>query len=152
MRSLILGAAALVLLGPAAISPSAAQEVIKDPSLVRSCLCEQEQLTALLGTVNERRQAYEAGQQNVDKLNQELAQRRSQIDVYSESDVDAYKQLLAQSDQAAITLADQVTPRYNDAVTRYNDALASYNTRCGGKSYDHAVYSAVEATLACPTP
>jgi deoxyribodipyrimidine photolyase len=152
MRGFTLGAASLVLVGMAALSPLAAQEVIKDPVMVRSCLCEQRQLSALLGTVNDRRQAYEASQQNVDKLNQELAQRRDQINVYSDSDVDAYKQLLAQSDRAAITLADQATPSYNDAVTRYNDALASYNTRCGGKSYDQAVYSAVQATLACPTP
>ena len=152
MRGFVLGAASLAILGAAWGQPVGAQEVIQDRETIRACLCQQQALTTLFGAVQERQQNYEASQKTLASLNQELETRRAQIDVYNDAQVDAYKQLLARSDQAAIALADEATPSFNDAVTRYNEALAGYTTQCGGKSFNQTVYRAVQATLSCPKP
>jgi len=152
MRSAALGAVSFALLGAVCAEPIAAQTVIKDPATVRACLCAQQQVAALFGTVQQTRQDYENSQKTLADLNQQLETRRAQMDVYNDADVESYKQLLAQSDRAAVALADQATPSYNDALTRYNAALSDYTARCGGKSYDQAVYNSVETGLICAKP
>ncbi len=150
MRAYVFGAVSLAFIGAAWGGPVAAQAVIDDRETIRACLCAQQRVTELYGALQERQRDYQNSQQTVARLNNELATSRAHINVNNEAEIDNYKQLLAQSDHAAISLADEATPSYNDAVTRYNEALADYTTRCGGKSYNQVVYSDVQATLVCP--
>lgn len=150
MRIFMGGALALGLLSCAATAPASAQ-VVSDPNAIRSCLCQQQFVTGLQDTVTARRQTLESGQRNEASLNNQVATRRAQINVYDSAELDAFKTLLQQRDaaQAATVTATQ---NYDDAATRYNQAIDGYNAQCAGRSYNDGVLHQVQATLACPRP
>ena len=152
MRGVVLRTLFLAGLTVAGIGPAGAQALIKDPEAIGACLCQQQNLAALLDALHARQQKYDTSQQALASLNAELETRRARMDVYNDADVQAYKQLLQRRDDAAAAFAGEVTQAYNDAVNRYNEALAGYNGSCAGKSFDQTVYSAVEAKLSCPKP
>ena len=152
MRNLILIGTLLVAAGGAAVSPAAAQGLINDPTAIGQCLCERQRLDALHQTMDQRRQSYESGQQNLASLDRDLEARRSSMNVTDQTQVDAYKQLLQRHDSAAATLSNSLIPDYNAAVARYNAARSSYDAGCAGKSFDQTAYDRVEASLSCPKP
>lgn len=152
MRGVVIRALSLTVLAVAGIGPAGAQAVIKDPGAVGACLCQQQSLATLLDALHERQQNYETSQKALASLDSELEARRGRMDVYNDTEVQAYKQLLQRRDDAATAFAGQVTESYNAAVDRYNQALAGYNGSCAGKSFDQTVYNAVQATLSCPKP
>ncbi len=152
MRGVVIGALSLAGVAVAGIGSAGAQAVIKDPGAVGACLCQQQSVSALLDTLHERQQNYEAKQKELAALDSELEARRAKMDVYNDADVTAYKQLLQRHDDAAAAFTGEVTQSYNAAVERYNEALTGYNGSCAGKSYDPTVYSRVQASLSCPKP
>ncbi len=150
MRGMAIGIASITLTGTVWLGPARAQAVIEDRDAIRACVCAEQHVTALFGVLQERQRNYENSQKTLAQLNDQLSTRRTQINVYNEGDVDAYKQLLAQSDRAAVALADEATPSYNDAVAHYDEALAGYTAQCGGKSYNQTVYNSVLVDPSCP--
>jgi hypothetical protein len=149
MRNLLCGAAALGLLW-ATGAPAGAQ-VVSDPTVIRSCLCEQQFVTTLQDSVSGRRQTLEASQRSQTTLANQVETRRAQINVYDNAELDAFKQLLQQRDEAIAATA-AATESYDDAATRYNQAVAAYNANCAGRSYDENVLHQAQATLSCPRP
>ena len=150
MRMLISSALAGAVMAGFAASVSA--QVVTDPTLIRSCLCEQDSVTALRDTVQERQQNYDQSQKALASLVNQAATRRAQINVYNDGEVQAYKQLLAQRDAAQTAFAGATTDSYEAAVERYNAAVANYNSRCAGRSYDQTVVTQVRLTQSCPKP
>lgn len=148
MQKLGCGAVALGLLVCAGIGPAAAQ-VVSDPNAIRSCLCEQQFVTALQDNVASHRQSLESSQKTQTSLANQVATRRAQINVYDNAELDAFKQLLQQRDNAIAATA-AATQSYNDAADRYNQSVAAYNASCAGRTYDQNVLTQVQATLACP--
>ena len=150
MRNLVRGAGALGLLFCVGMQPAAAQ-IVTDPNTIRTCLCEQQFVTALQDNVATRRLALESSQRNQNSLANQVDTRRAQINVYDNSELDAFKKLLQQRDDAIAATAAE-TQRYDDAAQRYNQSVAAYNATCAGRSYDETVLRQVQATLACPRP
>ncbi|HEV8016483.1 MAG TPA: hypothetical protein VGP48_13175 [Stellaceae bacterium] len=149
MGNLSCGAAALGVLLAAGM-PARAQ-VVSDPTVIRSCLCEQQFVTALQDNVGARRQTLEASQRSQASLVNQVETRRAQINVYDNNELDAFKKLLQQRDNASAATA-AATDSYDDAANRYNQAVAGYNAHCAGRSYDENVLHQAQATLACPRP
>jgi len=150
MRTLIPAALAAAVL--ASLTPPVSAQVINDPTLIRSCLCEQDMVAGLRDAVQERQQNYDQSQKALASLTNQAATRRAQINVYDEGEIQAYKQLLAQRDAAQTAFAGDVTGSYDVAVKRYNDAVANYNARCAGRSYDQNVVTQVRLSQSCPKP
>lgn len=149
MRNIVCNALAIGLLSCGAIAPASAQ-VVSDPNMIRSCLCEQQFVMDLRDGVNSRRQALESSQRSQAGLANQVETRRAQINVYDNAEVDAFKQLLQERDTAVAATA-AATKTYDDAAERYNQAVAAYNASCAGHSYDETVLRQVQATpLACP--
>lgn len=152
MRSMMIIGMSIAVIAASGAAPTKAQDLVKDPVEIGFCVCEHQTLTALLDTLHQRQQSYDSSRQALATLDQELATRRSQMNVYDAGQIDAYKQLLQRRDHAAAVLSDDITPDYNAIVARYNAAFSNYNARCAGKSFDQTVYNRVEATLSCPKP
>jgi hypothetical protein len=152
MRGVVIRALSLAGMAVAWVGPAGAQEVIKDPGAVGACLCQQQNMTALLDALHERQQNYETSQKALASLDSELEARRARMDVYNDAEIQAYKQLLQRHDDAAAAFAGEVTQSYNAAIERYNEALAGYNGNCAGKSFDQTVYNTVKPALSCPKP
>ena len=150
MRNLVCGASALGWLFLAGMQPAIAQ-IVTDPTTVRTCLCEQQYVTVLQDNVATRRLALESSQRNQSSLANQVDTRRAQINVYDNAELDAFKKLLLQRDDAIAATAT-AAQSYDDAADRYNQAVAAYNATCAGRSYDETVLRQVQATLACPRP
>ena len=147
IRGSALMACVLACIGTA---PASAQTV-SDPTVIRSCLCEQQFVMALQDDVATHRLAVESSQRNQTSLANQVDTRRAQLNVYDSGELDRFKQLLQQRDDAIAATA-AATDSYDAAANRYNQAVGGYNASCAGRSYDEAVLHQVQATLACPRP
>lgn len=142
-------AAALAL--PGVTAPGAAQ-IVRALDEVRACLCKEESVSALNGEVQAQSRAYEEKRQTFEALDKQVQSTRPQVNVKSQADIDAFKQLLERRDEAADTLAGPATRSYTDAVRRYNEAVTDYNSACAGKSFDPDQLAQEKRTLACAKP
>jgi hypothetical protein len=149
MRTIVCGALALGLLACGGNMLPASAQVISDPNTIRSCLCEQQFVLDLQDGVSSKRSALDSSQRSQTSLSNQVDTRRAAINVYDNSELDAFKQLLQQRDQSIAATAD-AAKSYDDAADRYNQAVATYNATCAGHSYDETVLRQAKATLACP--
>lgn len=152
MRGMKVGAVSLMFFAAGWATPIKAQDLVKDQGTIRSCLCAQQSVTALLDTLHERQQTYETSRKALASLDSDLEAQRGKIDVYNSAEVATYKQLLQKRDGAAAAFNGEVTASYNAAISRYDQALTGYNANCAGKSYDGAAYNAAQTGLSCPKP
>lgn len=146
------GAVAGALLAGAAAVPAMAQQVLHSPDEIRSCLCEEQSVTALADEVLRQNRIYEERRKALETLDNEVKTRRAAVNVQDHSQVDAFKQLLDRRDEAADTFAGPVTKNYADTVARYNQAVGAFNASCAGKAYDPDVLAQVRSNLICPKP
>ncbi|MGO8919377.1 MAG: hypothetical protein ACLQJR_26035 [Stellaceae bacterium] len=131
---------------------AAEAQVVRAPDEIRSCLCREQAVTALNGEVQAQSRAYEAQRQSFEALDKAVQTGRPQVNVNNPADVDAFKRLLEQRDEAADTLAGSANKSYADTVQRYNQAVADYNAGCAGKAFDPDQVAALKPTLSCPKP
>ena len=136
--------------GPAA--PAMAQQVLHSPDEIKSCLCEEQSVTALADEVLRQNRTYEERRKALETLDNEVKTRRAAVNVQDQTAVDAFKQLLDRRDEAADSFAGPVTKNYADTVARYNQAVAGFNASCAGKAYDPEVLAQVRSNLICPKP
>jgi hypothetical protein len=151
MYNVVLAAVTAAFFASAGMGVAIAQDVVRDPSVIRSCLCEQQTVLSLQDAVVARRQLYESSQKSAVSLSNQVDTRRAQINVYSTDEIEAFKQLLQQRDAAA-EMATTMTQDFDSVADRYNAAVAGYNGTCAGRSYDQAALAQAQATLACPRP
>ena len=133
-----------------AVAGAAAQEPVRSPEQIRSCLCQERSVGALNGEVQAQSRTYEDKRQAFQALDKQVQTTRPSVNVANQADVDAFKRLLDRRDRAADDLASNATKSYSDAVARYNQAVATYNGTCAGKSYDPDQLAELRRTLSCP--
>ena len=109
-------------------------------------------MTVLSDEMHRQERLYDERRQALQQLDDAVRIRRTQIDVYNNAEVDAFKQLLSQRDQAEDDFAGVATQTYAAAVQRYNQAVATYNKGCAGRSYDSTRLTQVQQNLYCPKP
>lgn len=150
------GAQLLLGLGVGAVlastAPVQAQVVLRSPQEIQQCLCTERSVSALAQDVVVRNRIYEERRRQVEQLEAEVASRRNQVNVSVPTEVEAFRQLLQQRDQAVDAFATDVTRDYSDAVNAYNRRVSEFNTSCAGKSYDPDVLAQVRQSLVCPQP
>jgi hypothetical protein len=132
------------------IGGAAAQELVRAPEQIRSCLCQERSVGTLSSEVQAQSRAYEDKRQAFQAFDKQVQTTRPTVNVAKQGDVDAFKRLLEQRDRAADDLASNATKTYSDAVSRYNQAVAAYNGACAGKSYDPDQLAEMRRTLSCP--
>lgn len=145
------GAAAAAFIALAGLAPASAQ-VISDPAAIRACLCDEVQMTALADAMHQQQRSYDDQRLALQQLDETVRTRRAQIDVYNPAEIDAFKQLLSQRDQAQDDFAGAATQNYAEAVNRYNQSVAAYNASCASHSYDSTQLSQARQNLDCPKP
>jgi hypothetical protein len=141
--------AALVL--PVTAGAPAAQTA-RSGDEARACLCQEQLLSSLNNDVQAQSKAYEEKRQVFEALDKQVQTQRPQVNVKSQADIDAFKQLLERRDAAADALNGQATSSYADVVKRYNEAVAQYNNNCAGKAFDPDRLGQERRDLACPKP
>ena len=136
----------------AAPGPLGAQELVRDPGAIAACICSEQRVAALSDELAKSRSRYEERRNALAQLDAEVESRRPQVNVTSQSDIAAFKTLLARRDDAEAQFAGEVTKSYADSVQGYNAAVASYNGTCAGKALAPDVASQIRPTLSCPKP
>lgn len=134
----------------AGLSDRAAAQLVRDPDQIRACLCKEQLIATLDDQVKAQRRTYDEKRQAFEALDKQVQTSRAQVNVNNPGDVDAFKRLLEQRDEAADALAGPVTKGFADTVQRYNNAVADYNGSCAGKSFDPDQLNQIKRTLSCP--
>lgn len=143
--------AVLAMLGAAGTSAAQGQ-VISAPDAIRACLCQEQRVAGLNAEVQAQSRTYAQQRASFEALDKQVQTSRPHVDVHSQTDVDAFKQLLERRDAAQDALSGPATSNYAAAVQRYNQAVADYNGSCAGKAFDQDALAAVKRTLSCPKP
>lgn len=143
-----LAAAAALASGFAA--PPLRAEILTAPEAIRQCLCAEQEVAGLSRRVQTEFDAYEEARKRVDTLNNLVETKRPQINVNNPEEVEAFRHLLEERDEASRNFAEKTSPDYAALVARYNGKVSDFNAGCGNKSYDGAVLAQVKAALSCP--
>lgn len=119
------------------------------PDAIRACICREQTMAALARLVAEKRDAYDAAQQQFQSLSSDAETARQHLNPDDAAQRDALGRLLGQRDASQDRLA-AAAPPLNDAVGRYNAIVAAYNGNCSGKAYDPTVLQEVRSNPSCP--
>src|SRR5258708_1416785 len=98
MRTVALVAAGLL---PAIIGIARAEDVLRAPDDVRTCLCQQQVIADLNKDVAEQNAFIEGRQRALRALDDGIALRRGAVNVADRAEIEAFKALLAQRDRTA---------------------------------------------------
>jgi hypothetical protein len=98
-----------------------------------ACYCLQQSVDSANADMAARNAALADARAALDRLDQQLAALRAQVDVNNPQAVAQFKQLLEQRDVAAKRAGGDALADAQAATVRYNDAVAAYNAQCGGR-------------------
>lgn len=143
------GVAAVVAASPA---PAQVPPGMPEAAEIAHCLCLGQAVGALGADLAAQQGSYAAVQDELARLDSELARERAGMDVNNPQSVARFRQLLEQRDAAFRRSRGLVTGDLNRATERYNDRVNEYNARCTGRPRDPALLGHVQATLSCPPP
>ena len=153
IKHLVVALCALPGIAGGALAQPSGQDIIADPAAIRVCICRQEMVAALSDRLQEQRRAYEERRTALAALDAQVEAQRKQLDPTQPNQVEAFKRLLDQQDDAQLSFADEATPTYAAAVERHNAEVAAYNRDCAGKTYEQQALAAAQAQgFACPKP
>jgi hypothetical protein len=138
----------------AAATSAAAQAPpgIPEGAEIAACLCLGQAVGALGADLAAQQGSYAAVQDELARLDAELARERAGMDVINPQSVARFRELLEQRDGAFRRSRSLATGELNRATERYNYRVNEYNARCAGRPRDPALLAHVQATLSCPPP
>jgi ABC-type transporter Mla subunit MlaD len=130
----------------AALILSAMPALAQAPPAV--CLCMKQAVDASNADMAAGNAALADARAALDRLDQQLAALRAQVDVNNPQGVAQFKQLLEQRDAAAKLAGGETLANAQAATARYNDAVAAFNAQCGGRPLPPPP----PGPIACPPP
>jgi hypothetical protein len=144
MRVMLWAAAAVFALAAPALAqgPEAAD--------VASCLCLKQAIDMLSADLAGQQGSYGSVQDELNRLDAQLAAARANMDVNNPAAVAQYRQLLERRDAAFRRSTGLVTGDLTSTTERYNARVGEYNARCAGRPRDPAFVAGVQARLSCP--
>jgi len=147
LRVTLAGAVMAVL---AAALPAMAQA--PEAADIASCLCLKQAIDALGADLSMQQRSYGSVQEELNRLDGELAAARANMDVNNPQAIAHFRQLLEQRDAAYRRSTGLVTGDLNGVTQRYNARVGEYNARCANRPRDPGLLASVQARLACPPP
>ena len=115
-----------------------------------ACLCLGRTLGAVHAELTAKQQAYQAGQDELTRLDAQLQAARGSVDVNNPQSVAQFRQLLEQRDGV---FQRERGPAFTDlsrATERYNARSAEFNARCANQPRNPETIARLQATLSCP--
>ncbi|HTH97570.1 MAG TPA: hypothetical protein VL574_09150 [Stellaceae bacterium] len=136
----------------APVAPASGSDAttITDPQQVAACLCAESAMRNARAEMLMQHQKYDDAINRLHQLNDQVTSRRDQVDPSQPDQVQAYRNLVAESERANALVYNHATPDYDAAVHRYNDSVATYNSTCAGRGITPELRAQVQANLYCP--
>lgn len=131
----------------AALTLLATSALAQVPPQAATCYCLKQSVDNSNADMAAKNAALADARAALDRLDQQLATLRSQVDVNNPQAVAQFKQLLEQRDAAAKLAGGSALTDSQTATARYNDAVAAYNAQCAGKPLPPP-----PGPVACPGP
>jgi hypothetical protein len=149
MRFSIALAPCLLLLTPAMASAQSAQTMPMEQ--VRDCLCQQQQLEAVSSQMTAASTAYTQRQQELQGLEQELAELQRTATPGDEQAVARSQSLIDRRNLLRSQLQDEYRP-YQGLASDYNQRAERYNASCTSLPMLSFDVAAAKENLSCPNP
>ncbi len=148
-RVLVAGAG---LAGLALAAPAYAQMPPGPPEAaeIAHCLCLRAAVDHMRADMTAQQGSYGASQSELGRLDAQLAQERSTLDVNNPQAVARFRQLLEQRDAVFRRSSGVMVSDASAATTRYNEGVAQYNAQCANRPSNPDVVARVQSTLSCP--
>jgi len=124
--------------------------MVTDPAEIRYCLCAHQSVTTLGAQVDAETKHYQAVQDRLAALDQQLTQSRGNVNVNQNDQVDAYRRLVEEREKTMAAFTYDLTPRLRKLVALYNAQSQAYNVACTTGSLDATTLAMVKADLVCP--
>lgn len=119
---------------------------------IAACLCLRQSVDALSTDMAARRRSYDELKSELARLDAQLEQQRTTIDVNNQEAVAHFRQQLQQRDALFRQSTGAGMGELSGVVDRYNAAVNEYNARCANRPRDPVLVDRVRATLSCPAP
>ena len=149
MRLSIALAPCLLLLTPALVSAQTAQTMPMEQ--VRDCLCQQQQLEAVSSQMTAASTAYSQRQQELQGLDQELAELQRTATPGDEQAVARSQALIDRRNLLRSQLQNEYRP-YQTLANDYNQRAERYNASCTALPMLSFDVAAAKENLSCPNP
>lgn len=154
---LVAGAAAVAQAPPPAYPLPPAVVVPVPPASpeaaeIAACLCLQQSMNALGADMAARQRSYDELRAELTRLDVQLEQERSGLDVNNPASVARFRQLLQQRDGVFRRSTGPIAADLSSVVERYNARANEYNARCANRPRDPRLLAGVQASLICPPP
>ena len=140
-----------IAIGPAGMAqaPAPASTEAAD---IAACLCLRQAVDTLGAQMSGGRQSYDQSLSELSRLDAQLEQERSSIDVNNPASVARFRQLLQQRDALYRRSSGATMTDLSDVVARYNARVSEFNARCADRPRNPVLVASVQATLSCPPP
>jgi hypothetical protein len=114
------------------------------------CLCLRVAVDALSQDLAAKHQAYDALQNEIGQIDNQLASERTTMDVNNPAAVARFRQLLERRDSLFQQSTGPGFGALSAATDRYGARVQEYNSRCAGRPMDPGLLA--QAARTCPPP
>lgn len=133
-------------------TPLAPDLQVTDPAIIGRCLCAGGRVSADKDALDATGRHYAAVKAHAEATGAAVTHLRPQVRPDNVEQLDAFRRLVVESQQADSDLYGNAQPAYAAAVSRYNQSVTAYNAGCAGLRVDKTIQAHVAQALVCPTP
>lgn len=133
-------------------TPLASEFQVTDPAIIGRCLCAGGRVSADKDALDVTGRHYAAVKAHAEATGAAVMHLRSQVRPDNAEQLDAFRRLVVENQQAERELYGNAQPAYAAAVSRYNQSVTGYNAGCAGLRVDKTIRARVAQSLVCPAP
>lgn len=112
---------------------------------LRECFEKESRLQDYENIIAEEEEAIDAELREINRREGEIERERLQVDVYSQSSVDKFNNMLESHSERVDYYNEVLLKEYNELVIRAQSLQNEFNHYCGGKQYYIEDYEAVSS-------
>jgi hypothetical protein len=135
--------------GFASAAPGDADSVLTDPKDIAACLCLEQSISARAAEMRSLGAVYNEETRQLADMNADIDRRRPLVNVQDQAQIDAFKVILEQRDQALDKYQWSTLPKYQASVARYNEKVDVMVKMCSGHPLDQVALDQVKQKLTC---
>jgi hypothetical protein len=135
---------------PPTMAPAA--PVAPQASEIATCLCLNRDIGVLGANMSTKQHTHEQVRAELARLDAQLENERSRMDVNNPDAVARFRQLLAERDAMFRRSTGPVANDLSGTTAHYNGKVNEYNARCANQPRDPNLVAQIQSSLTCPAP
>lgn len=135
--------------GFASAAPGDDGTVLTDPKDIAACLCLEQSIATRAAEMRSLGAIYNDETRQLADMNADIDRKRPLVNVQDQAQIDAFKVILEQRDQALDKYQWSTLPKYQASVARYNEKVDVMVKTCSGHPLDQIALDQVKQKLVC---